>query len=1018
VRRLAEALRRVLQTMIENRDARVWEIPLAEPVTCDGGPALDTPPVLDLIDDHSDAPAVIAHDGTLSHRDLAARAADVADRLRELGAGPGTVVGLGMPAGAGAIAALLGILRAGAAYLPLDPGHPPHRLATVLADAGAPILLTTAGHRAAFTGYPGRVLLLDERHRRAPVSDVPPLRSDIAYVIYTSGSSGEPKGVAVGHDALANLAVAFAERHGFGPGDRLLMVPPLSFDASVGDIFPALVSGAALVLPAAPATMTGPELMRECRRLGVTAIDTASALWQQWVADLDPGDVPESLRLVMVGGERVPVGTVRRWAALTGSRIALYNHYGPTEATVCATTYRTVDAAGLSDVDLPIGRPLPGVRAYVLDRRRRPAPPGVPGELYLGGRGVARGYLNRPEETAKRFLPDPFAATPDARMYRTGDRVRYRPADGELEFLGRVDRQVKIRGNRIEPGEVEAVLARHPDVRDAVVAATGSTLTAYVVGNAPGGNGFREWLAERLPDYMVPNTVVTLDALPLTRHGKVDLKALPRPRTGRPTFTAPRGPVEIALASLWSELLDAERVGADDDFFALGGHSLLIPTVIARVRDALGVNVPARALLQAPRLAEFAAAVHRHAAGTAAEPEALPPAATLHADARPPGGVRPRKSKRDSEPGAAFFTGGSGMLGVRLLADVLEHTDTEVHCLIRAGSAQEGAARLRDALATRDRWRPGYAGRIVPVPGDLTRPRFGLDQRRYDELARRTGTIYHSAALINILYPYQMLRPTNVDGTLRVLELAVHDRLKAVHFISTLGVFFGAAFAGRTVTERHEPTDPTGIGSTFATSKWVADGLVREARRRGVPATVYRLARVTGDSVTGESKVDDLFCRMLQTYVQLGAAPGTGELDISPVDYLARAIGLLSRQPRSINRDFHFRTSTTLPQAELTEAITGFGYPLDVVEGPEFWARFGRSERDDLGMAPFAGIRGLPGGAAAPILDCTDTERTVADLGLTHPAPDAELIRRYLEYFVRVGFLPAPRTVEAHHVHT
>jgi thioester reductase-like protein len=506
---------------------------------------------------------------------------------------------------------------------------------------------------------------------------------------------------------------------------------------------------------------------------------------------------------------------------------------------------------------------------------------------------------------------------------------------------------------------------------------------------------------------LVPNSFVVLEQLPLTRHGKVDVRALPEPESSRPAFRPPRGVVETRVARLWQAVLGVERVGADDDFFALGGHSLLIPRLLAAIKAELRVSIPVRAVLRSPRLTDFAALVSQHGAGSPSEPAALPDLDELRADARLPDDIRVPATPGGAAD-AVLLTGGTGVLGARLLADILRHTNAPVYCLIRAESEEDGRRRLRVALAGRGLWRADYETRIVPVPGDLTRPRLGLDQHRLDELADLTGEIYHSAALINLLYPYGLLRPTNVDGTLNVVRLAARTRAKHLHFISTLGVFFSEAFAGHTVSEWDEPADPTGIGSTFATSKWVADALVRQVRERGATATVYRLARVTGDSGTGESKVDDLFCRTLKTYVQLGVAPVDGELDISPVDHLARAIGALSRL--RANRDFHFRCRTTLPQGELIKAIAEFGYPLEVVDTGEFWGRVGKSigERDDLGMAPFAGVRGLPSGSRAPVIDCTDTERVLAGLGITHPVPDAELIRRYLAYFVRVGFLPEP----------
>ncbi len=404
----------------------------------------------------------------------------------------------------------------------------------------------------------------------------------------------------------------------------MLQFISLSFDASAEEIFPTLISGATLVLSGSPAELVGRQLLELCEQEEVTLLHLPAPVWHQCVDDAVAGrlSVRAPLKLLLVGGDAPSVEKLRAWCRLVGRPIRFLNAYGPTEATIAATVYETVsDEEEISGfLRLPIGRPIANVRVYVVDRDLRPVPVGVPGELCIGGAGVARGYLHRAELTAERFVPDPFSPERGARMYRTGDLARYLP-DGSLEFLGRVDDQVKVRGFRVEPGEIEAVLGLHPAVREAVVLAredgTGDRrLVAYVVsadGATPPVGELRRHLQERLPGYMVPSHFVFLDELPLTPTGKVDRQALPSPDGARPElegeYVAPRTEVEEALAAIGAELLGVERLGIYDNFFDLGGHSLLATQFISRVRDVFQVDLPLRRLFETPTVAGLAEAI-------------------------------------------------------------------------------------------------------------------------------------------------------------------------------------------------------------------------------------------------------------------------------------------------------------------------------------------------------------------------------------------------------------------------
>ncbi|MFJ4595851.1 amino acid adenylation domain-containing protein [Kitasatospora sp. NPDC088861] len=540
-----------------------------------------------------DRPALVFDGRTLSYRELEARATGLARRLRALGVGPDDRVAVCLEQSPELAAALVGVLKAGGGYLPLDPEQPPARLSHLVADAGVRVLVTDSRLRTAFAGYDGAELLVD----REPVGegrilpDEAPLAEasgpdDLAYVIYTSGSTGQPKGVAVQHRQILNYLAGVRERLRIEPGAAYGLLQSLSFDFSITMLYLALTTGGRVHL--LPRRIAGAELAERIEESGIDYLKMTPSHLAALTADVDAERLLPRRALVL-GGEASPWA----WAAdLAGrGRCAVFNHYGPTEATVGVTVHEVLPGpAGPGST--PIGTPLAGARCYVLDEARRPVPPGVVGELYLGGDRLACGYLGRPDLTAERFVEDPFA---DGRMYRTGDLARWRP-DGTLEYLGRADDQIKVRGYRVEPGEIEAALTALPGITQALVTLRGEgvrqNLVAYLehpgAAPAPTPAELREALGAVLPDYLVPARYVVLDALPLLAHGKVDRKALPEPEDPAPTggHVEPDGEAETAIAAIWAQVLGIERVGALDDFFDLGGHSLLATQVVARLRRA------------------------------------------------------------------------------------------------------------------------------------------------------------------------------------------------------------------------------------------------------------------------------------------------------------------------------------------------------------------------------------------------------------------------------------------------
>ncbi|HYW05624.1 MAG TPA: non-ribosomal peptide synthetase, partial [Longimicrobium sp.] len=564
-----------------------------------------------------DAIALIHPDERISYGELDRRANRLAHYLRQRGVGPDVKVGFCMERSPEMVVALLGILKAGGAYVPIDPAYPEARIALMVAEVAAPLLLTQARLLPRLPAGAGALALdtaradIEREPDTAPAVDVTP--EHLAYVLYTSGSTGAPKGTEVPHRAIPGF-FRDAGYLRFGPEQVHLQYSSTSWDVLTLELWPALLSGAPCVLYPGQ-TVELDTLAAQIREHGVTILWLSAAFFNL-VVDTRP-ELLRGVPQVMVGGEAVSVPHARRALRLhPGMR--LVNGYGPSECTVFTACH--VIPAGFDGPAVPIGTPVGDRRVYVLDARLRRVPVGVPGELYVGGPAVPRGYLRRPGLTAEKLVPDPFGGEPGARLYRTGDRVRW-GAGGELEYLGRIDRQVKVRGFRIEPDEVEAVLLGEAGVREAVALVREDTpgdrrLVAYVVADddaaeAPTPAGLRERLRARLPDYMVPGAFVILDALPLTGNGKVDRRALPAPEgaADAAAWVAPRTPVEAALAGIFAEVLRLERVGVHDDFFASGGHSLNATQIVARVRDSLRVVVPLRTLFEHSSVATLAEVV-------------------------------------------------------------------------------------------------------------------------------------------------------------------------------------------------------------------------------------------------------------------------------------------------------------------------------------------------------------------------------------------------------------------------
>jgi len=681
----------------------------------------------DLIEDQvartPSAVAVVGRTGSLTYADLDDRANRLAHHLQALGVGPEVVVGVCAGRSLEMAVGLLGVLKAGGACLPLDPLYPSERLALMLTDSQAKVVLTVAALADRLPRHQARTVRLDaDWPAVAGQPHLPPPRSvtpdNLAYVIYTSGSTGVPKGVMLAHGSLVHHNRVISRVFGLEPADRVLQFCSLSFDVSFEEMFPSWASGATVVLRADELPVLGGEWLEWLREQEITVLNLPTVHWHEWARDLQSRgeSVPPAVRLVVVGGEKVLGSAYRTWMAVGGDRPRWMNGYGPAEASVTATVNEPGPDAASDGRDPSIGRPVEGTTVHLLDEQGNPVGDGVAGEVYVGGEGLARGYLRRPDLTAERFVPDPFGGRPGARLYRTGDVGRWLPG-GDIEYLGRVDHQLKVRGFRIESGEVEAALVGHPAISEAVVVAREDTpgdkrLVAYVVtGDGDGSAGrptpgdLRRFLAGRLPPFMVPSAFVRLEALPTTPNGKVDRAGLPAPVPTRPDLStpwaAPRTPTERALVTIWSEVLGIGDIGVDDDFFELGGHSLLATQVVARAREAYAGEIPLSAMFERPTVAGLAAVIDARVAGLAAVPPLLP-------QPRSPGMRFPLSLAQEQMLGLELAAEPAGLYNVTALHRFSEPVDVGV---LRAALGY--MAERHESLRTAFRSESGQAYQVV-----------------------------------------------------------------------------------------------------------------------------------------------------------------------------------------------------------------------------------------------------------------------------------------------------------------
>jgi amino acid adenylation domain-containing protein/thioester reductase-like protein len=1009
--------------------------------------------------------AVSAGTAELTYAELACSANQMAHDLRRIGVGPEVLVGVSLERGVDVVRCLLAILKAGGGYLPLDPALPAARLGEMCAEARPVLILTGADMAPVFTETGARVLRAEDLAGNASdCPDTPPragLRPDgIAYAIYTSGSTGRPKGVAVSHAALTSQIADVTRAYQISPQDRVLQLASFAFDTSIEQMLVALLGGGTVMLPP-PGTVAPTDLLRYLAEQRVTVADLTPAYWHQLLAVAIPADERLSgLRLMITGGEQASAADCR--AALRAAPQArLVNAYGLTETTITSTLYDIgpdgiepddspdstgPDSAGPDsagpDRTVPVGRALPHAQVLVLDERLEPVPAGTSGQIYIGGEGVAKGYLGQPGRTAERFVPDPFGAAPGARMYRTGD-IGCWVDDQTLDVIGRADRQLKVRGFRVEPAEIESALTAHPGIRQAAVLAQelspGSTrLTAYYVRRAGysdhdelSSDRLRTFLADRLPGFMIPAEFIALHQIPRTPDGAPDRQALayPAAQVAGNQDSEPFTPTQAGLSYLWSRILHRDRVGLDDDFFAVGGNSLLAAEMLAHARVMFGIGPSyvrplTRCLLRDATLRGFSAATQAARAGKLnATGQDSQVDFAREAELDQPDRPDWRDPPDWQDPQQVLLTGATGFLGVHLLRELLATTDAQVNCLVRAHDATHALHRITLAAE-----RYGVDGldlsRVVPVTGNLAEPRLGLSAGDFCRLARGCDVIYHAGALVNFIYPYSELRSANVAGTREVIRLAGLHRGIPVHYVSTTAVLAGFGVMGvREVTEDTPLAYADQLGIGYVESKFVAEELLRNAGRDGLPVAIYRPLDIVGDRRSGIWNTATEMCALIRFITDTGRAPDIDlPLDFVPADVCAAAVRYISTRTGASGDTYHLSSPRYALLSSLLDRLRRRGYHVDAIAYDDWVAELVRHAARNPGhpMTPFVPLfvdQAAGSGLTVaemylehvfPAYTRSHLVQALSGSGIVFPPVDAELFDLGIGRLMETGYLRDP----------
>lgn len=924
----------------------------------------------------------------------------------------GDVVALVMSPGSDAIVAMLAVLKCDAVFVFIDPQGPIERNRKILADAKPALVIHEALNAQQIDAYaPDRAVsfrALRNQPKSVSREKTASVREDLpAYLIYTSGSTGTPKGVVVGTVALNDFVTSANKRYRIDASDRVLQFAPLQFDACIEEIFLTLCHGAQLFVRESSMLQSMPAFLRSCAELGITVLDLPTAFWHELAFHLDAATekLPACMRTVIIGGEAVQEKRVAQWRRCVSEDVVLWNTYGPSEATVVATCAKLN-----APVPISIGTPLPGRVAAVLSGSGQIVAKGQAGELVLAGRSLAHGYHGLEGLTAESFIQLSLAGKAPMRAYKTGDRVRIDKNDG-IEYLGRLDDQIKISGQRISPGEIESALLSLENIESCVVIAhkssDHSSLCAFVVSDVEvDQQEIKARLRDKLSEVMVPGTIVQLPALPKTANGKIDKKQLQQYQVEATSNVdeAELTAEQAMIVAVWQEVLGLTNVKLDDDFFLIGGQSLQTISVANRLSHELQREVPVTLLFEQPTVRALALRLR-------GQPAAVPAHRLqdiLDADtalAYVPG------ASADAHIGPwrqVLLTGCTGFVGAHLLADLLQTTDATITCLVRASSHENAVGKIQSALAQQGLDHLTWTSRVEIVLADLEQPDLGLSAHVAEQLANSMDAIIHNAAVTSVLRDYDSLKYANLHSCRALLKIA-QARNIAVHFISTIAVGQGLERLQEAPVAFHE-----GLADGYQQSKWAAEHLLANARAQGARVTVYRLARVVGATSTGFVNEKDLLWRILRASAAMGVYP---QLPIhepwTPVDIISRGIIAIAKEADG-GETFNVTPGTLVSLPTLCQWMLEAGISMQSAPMAQWLASLNASDQPEHhALATFFEQRKNSKSHALPLIDNSRFQEALSHQQLRLPDIDQRYFDQCLASAIAQGFIEQPIPVEA-----
>eukprot|EP00127_Corallochytrium_limacisporum_P005893 Clim_evm38s214 gene=Clim_evmTU38s214 len=1012
---------------------------------------------------YPDRACVVENDKSWDYAHMDAESNRLANYLLSKGVQKEDVVALYAHRSAAIVIGIMGILKAGCTFTVIDPQYPTERQTIYLSVAKPRVIieisragrisqevkdyivkeLNVVAHLESL--HPDQII--DEELKACPTTypNVVVGPNNIGTLSFTSGSTGIPKGVRGRHISLTHFYPWMSEEFGIGKNDRFTMLSGIAHDPIQRDVFTPLFFGASIHIPEFEDIMTPGRLAKWMQESGSTVTHLTPAMGQLLTANAT--EQMPALKNAFFVGDVLTKRDTQKLQSLAPN-VTVINMYGTTETQRAVSYYKVTPDAPIDfykDI-IPAGRGMKDVQILVLSDNKMLTGVGELGELYTRSPHLSAGYLRLPDATAEKFLPNPFKSLPEGgdqmmdRLYRTGDLGRYM-ADGSVECIGRADFQVKIRGFRIELGEIDTYLTQHPDVSENVTlvrrdANEEKMIVSYIVPAREDWDevSVRDWLKSKLPAYAVPTIIAPLSRMPLTPNGKIDRAKLPFPEAAMAALASQSQagpsedmtPMQRKIHEVWVNVLK-RPVRLTDNFFDIGGHSILATQLTFQLRTILRSEMPLNLLYSFPTIEGLAAEIEK----SSNDPEALVfkssrdnTESVSMADevkelvddeikGNPEGAFK-------AEPNGIFLTGATGFLGAFMLNMLLKaHPNTTVFCLVRAKNKQAGFDRLSKNLKAHLQWEDSFSDRLSAVIGNLTSPLLGLEESEFNALAEKCDVVIHNGAMVHWVYPYSKLKPMNVVGTREALRLAARHHTKPFHFISSTSVLDAPKYMQMTegVLESTNlvPSEDLTVG--YGQSKWIAEAITLEANRRGIPSTIFRPGYIVGHSKTGVMNLDDFLVRLLKGCLQLGKAPiMENTVNMCPVDYISAAIVEATKHADALGKAYHMANPNAFRFNDYFQCLNKYGYDVKHVEYREWRDELFKvtTSADDHVLYPLLHfvLDDLPNKSKSPKLDTTNMDALVRKGNIECPAME-NMLGIYLAYFVAIGYMPQPTNADA-----